>query len=243
MHAYIITGASRGLGHALACHVAGLGHAVAGIARQASLSLEGDDIIAIDADLAGPDAANAVRYALQLLPLTDCSSVTLINNAGTVAPIALAGHYPDEQVAQALTLNLVTPILTTNAFLAATAGLALSRRVLNISSGAARSAYPGWGVYGAGKAGLDHFSRVANLEQADNETPARIVALYPGVVDTDMQDTIRRSPAEAFPLLERFIGLKQDGQLTAPAVAAAKIIDFLDSAAFGDTPVVDIREL
>ncbi|GGY17705.1 SDR family NAD(P)-dependent oxidoreductase [Paludibacterium paludis] len=243
MEAFIVTGASRGLGLALARLLADRGHRVAGVARRASLTLDNGPVIAIDADLTGADAGGAILRALAALPLAQCERVTLINNAGTVTPIALAGRYPDDEVGQALALNLVAPILACNAFLAATDPLPLGRRVLNISSGAAAKAYPGWGVYGAGKAGLDHFTRCVAAEQHGHPNPAQLVALYPGVVDTGMQDTIRATPAEGFPMRQRFVALKEEGQLTPPDTAAARIADYLASPAFGSDIIIDIRDL
>jgi NAD(P)-dependent dehydrogenase (short-subunit alcohol dehydrogenase family) len=177
----------------------------------------------------------------------DFDAVTLINNAGTVAPIALADQLPAASVADAVALNLTTPIALTSAFLRLTAHWPGLRRILNISSGAAHTAYPGWSVYGASKAGLDHFSRCVAHEQAQRESPAHnpahIVSLAPGVIDTDMQTHIRNTPAADFPLRERFVALKAEGQLQSPEAAARSILSYLDHPDFGHETVVDIRQL
>ncbi|OWY40427.1 short-chain dehydrogenase [Xenophilus sp. AP218F] len=250
MHAFIVTGASRGLGHALCEALLGDRYFVVGIARRASKGLAElaarypDNLLAIDADLAdGQQAAGAIHAALQQLPLPDCASITLINNAGVVTPIAQAGHYPADQLRQAIAINLTAPMLASDALLSATASLPARRRILNISSGAAIKAYPGWSVYCAAKAGLDHFSRAAAAEQQGKSNPAQIVALYPGVVDTEMQDKIRDSDEAQFPQKPRFDALKSDGALSSPAVAARHIVDYLVSPDFGRETVVDIREL
>ncbi|POZ61001.1 SDR family oxidoreductase [Chromobacterium alticapitis] len=250
MHAFIVTGASRGLGFAICEALLNDGYFVVGIARNAGPALEGlaarhpDRLLAVNADLSdASQAAASVHTALQQLPLPDCATITLINNAGVVTPIAQAGHYPADEVVKAVAINVTAPLLAADALLAATDHLAARRRILNISSGAAAKAYPGWSVYCATKAALDHFGRSVAAEQESKANPAQVVALYPGVVDTDMQGNIRSSDSSQFPQKARFDAYKADGALASPAEAARQIVDYLVSPAFGKTPVVDIREL
>ncbi|MGL6045588.1 MAG: SDR family NAD(P)-dependent oxidoreductase, partial [Vogesella sp.] len=178
-----------------------------------------------------------------LAQLASCASLTLINNAGTVQPIASVGSFADGVAEQALALNLTAPVVLCNAFVAHTAGFGGQRRVLNISSGAAANAYPGWAVYCASKAGLDHFTRTLALEQQAAANPVLAVSLYPGVVDTGMQGEIRAADPAHFPNLPRFTALKTEGQLTQPADCAAAICRYLHSAGFGQQAVADIRLL
>ncbi|RBL66177.1 short-chain dehydrogenase, partial [Pseudomonas sp. MWU13-2625] len=159
MHAFIVTGASRGLGFAICEALLNDGYFVVGIARNAGPALEGlaarhpDRLLAVNADLSdASQAAASVHTALQQLPLPDCATITLINNAGVVTPIAQAGHYPADEVVKAVAINVTAPLLAADALLAATDHLAARRRILNISSGAAAKAYPGWSVYCATKA-------------------------------------------------------------------------------------------
>ncbi|MDN0084751.1 SDR family NAD(P)-dependent oxidoreductase [Crenobacter sp. SG2305] len=250
-HASIVTGASRGLGLALAFALLEAGQQVVAAAR--TLTPELDELSArypgqlfwLAVDLADPAAAAALMpAALAQLGAGPFASLTLINNAGVVTPIGLVGQWEDPlAVAQAVAINVTAPLLLTNAFITQTQGLAERRSVIGISSGAAVKAYPGWGVYGATKAALDHFSRHAALEQTEYANGVKVVALYPGVVDTGMQATIRGSSAEAFPNRARFEALKADGALSSPADTAARILAYLDSPAFASVPVVDIREL
>ncbi|WP_293228567.1 SDR family NAD(P)-dependent oxidoreductase [Paludibacterium sp.] len=246
MRAHIVTGVSRGLGLAMARQLlANPSARVIGVARHAPANLAaefGDRFRFVAADLSHPDeAAQLMPRLLAALGPGPFVSVDLINNAGVVTPIALAGQYPPQAVIDAIQINLVAPLLLANAFLAAAPALTQDARILNLSSGAAVKAYPGWGVYGASKAAIDHFSRHAAEEQAGRG--ARVAALYPGVVDTDMQADIRASDATQFPLKERFDALKADGALSRPDDAARRILRHLRCDAFGDEPVVDIRNL
>ncbi len=114
------------------------------------------------------------------------------------------------------------------------------RRILHISSGAGRSAYPGWSVYCATKAALDHHARAVAL---DAQEGVRICSLAPGVIDTGMQAEIRATPEKCFPIRQRFVDMKLSGQLTAPEDCAELVLNFLLSDAFGAQPVEDIRDL
>jgi len=250
MQAAIITGASRGLGLALCVDLLQRGFTVIGLARQQSTALKQlagqhpDRLHFLPADMADSAALSGLlAEALTLLPTANLQQLLLINNAGVVAPIASAGFYPTAELVQAIAVNLTAPMLLTDALLRLSDDLDCQLRVACISSGAAIKAYPGWGVYGSSKAGLDHLCHHVAAEQQERARPALIAALYPGVVDTDMQATIRSSDPAQFPNKERFDALKRDGGLSSPQQAARKIIDHLLSADFGQQSVLDIRQL
>lgn len=240
----IVTGASRGIGHALARALLDDGWHVAGLARGPMADLPGEHFQAVQLDLADSKAAvSALETLLTPARLASASEICLINNAGVVTPVALVGHLPVDAIASAVALNLTTPIALTNAFLQLTDSATATRRVANISSGAASTAYPGWGVYCATKSGLDHFTRCVAAEQLNQSNPLRIASIAPGVVDTEMQAQLRNTTAENFPIRERFVELYQSGHLQTPADAAAKLLAYLASPAFGTPPVTDLRSL
>jgi hypothetical protein len=248
MRAYIVTGCSRGLGLALTRRLLAQGAHVVGVARQAPPAFEpaGDAarFAFIACDLSSPEeAARLIPRALEQLGDGPFDSLCLINNAGIVTPIAAAGDYPDEEASRAIAINLTSPVQMCNALLGQARSLTTDLRILNISSGAAVSVYPGWGIYGATKAALDHFSRHVALENAGRPNPVRIASLYPGVVDTDMQSTIRASDEQHFPQRARFDALKQEGGLSTPESTAEHILIYLHRADFGSEPVIDIRNL
>lgn len=246
-HGILLTGASRGLGAALARTLATKDSDLVCIARQSDETLtlpEGARLAWVQADLADSALLELVaERALAALGAGPFATLTLINNAGIVAPIAPCGHYPQGGVEHALALNTLAPMLLCNAFLAWAAGRGAQVRILNISSGAAASAIAGWSVYGASKAALDHFSRCVAAEQACLQGGARVVSLYPGVIDTAMQGEIRAADIGHFPSRARFDALKADGALSTPEAVAQRIAAFLDSPAFGSEPVADIRKL
>ena len=170
------------------------------------------------------------------------ASVTLINNAGVLAPIAPLGGIAAADVAQALRVGLEAPMLLTGAFLRATAGWQCPRKVLNISSGLGRRAMASQAAYCASKAGMDHFSRCVALEEALSANGAKVCSLAPGVIDTDMQVQLRTADESRFPDRASFQGLKEQGQLTSPHDAAARVLRYLARPDFVSNPVADARD-
>ncbi|BDD87979.1 short-chain dehydrogenase [Desulfofustis limnaeus] len=169
--------------------------------------------------------------------------MALINNAGTVAPVQPVGRSSSAAVRAALHINLAAPMLLTSAFIEYTADLPVDRRILNISSGAARNPYVGWGAYCTTKAGLDMFTRCVGLEQKNMANPVKIIAVAPGIVDTAMQESIRNTAEEDFPNRNRFIALHEKGLLTSPDAAAENILRLFLSEEIETGGIYDIRHV
>ncbi|KAA9338313.1 SDR family NAD(P)-dependent oxidoreductase [Hymenobacter busanensis] len=225
MHYYIITGASRGLGKALAAtllaqpdtHVLGVSrHATIEHPRYQHQPLDLSDIVAVENNL------------FKIFPARpDAQSLTLINNAGVVGEIGYIGEQPNEHYEFVFDVNVVAPAMLMNTFLSAYSGLAVPRTVLNISSGAAQRPVDGWGAYCASKAALDMLSQVAQHEQDLRGRGARIRSLVPGVIDTDMQAQIRTADEQQFSQAKHFNALHQENQLADAQAVAAKIQQWL----------------
>lgn len=239
MHIYLITGASKGIGFELAKQLSEAGHFVVGIARTVS---EIDGVTFIRADLSETERLKSIMTgAIDAAP-QNATSFTLINNAGMVDPIGLIGSVNAAAIANAIAVNLTAPMIISNAFISKLKDFEGSKQIVNISSGAGRNAYEGWGTYCATKAGLDHFSRVIAMEQSNAEHPVEIVSIAPGIIDTGMQETIRGSKEDAFPLLDKFIDYKEQGLLSSAEKTAKKLISFIQKEDFKEVgPIVDIR--
>ncbi len=241
----VITGASRGLGLALAQQRLASGHRVLAIARAApALAVPpGAELVAWTADLAAPAAvAERLHDWLRAQDPASLASATLVNNAGVISSPAPLTDSPAGELANALRVGLEAPLLLTAAFLRATADWTVPRKVLLVSSGLGRRAMAGSAAYCAAKAGLDHLARAVALEEAARPNGARICSLAPGVIDTDMQAQLRSADPQRFPERERFAGLHAGGLLDSPAQAAAKVLRVLDRSDFGTQPVADVRE-
>ena len=242
----ILTGASRGIGAAMARGLAKPGTRLITLARRedpelAAYARSQDaqlELVSVDlSDLAAAEAA--ARRICDALP-RDARRYLLINNAGTVHPVSGTDALIDgPAIAAAFNLNVTAVMLLTARFLAAVEDVKADRRVLNISSGAGRNPNAGWGVYCATKAALDMYSRVVKQEQGENG--ARVVSLAPGIVDTDMQAAIRSSDPKSFPALAKFQDFHATGKLSSPANVASRILAYLDRDDFGATEIDDIR--
>ncbi len=243
----VVTGASRGLGAAIAEALLSPVRHVVCIARSGNDALvaraqaSGAALDYRRCDLAEPPAVDALADSLvaTLREHRDARRFVLVNNAGVVEPIGPIEELRLEALTASLQVNLVSLMRLTAAFLEATDGFAGERRILSISSGAARHPIAGWAPYCAAKAAVDMFTRCLVDEQARRPNPARACALAPGVLDTAMQSAIR---AADFPSIERFRRLKAQGALTAPEDAAARIVAYLARDDFGSQPIDDLRE-
>jgi NAD(P)-dependent dehydrogenase (short-subunit alcohol dehydrogenase family) len=179
----LVTGASRGLGRALATALSDRGW---------RLVLDGRDaerLTSAVAALPRPDLATAVagnvgdpRHRHALANAVGPRLDLLVNNASELGPSPLP-HLADldpGDLLRILTVNAVAPLAVVQAVLPA---LRTARgTVVNISSDAAVEAYAGWGGYGASKAALDQLSAVLAVEQPQ----LRVLSVDPGDMATDM---------------------------------------------------------
>lgn len=241
----IVTGASRGLGHALAkallvpgTHLLTMSRGPCALPPVAGATHEDWQV-----DLAEPQPLAArLEARLRELPGARFRSVLVVHNAATLSTPAALAEVPLAELARATRVNLEAPLLLSAAFLRATAGWAGRRQLLFISSGLGRSAMAGAASYCATKAGLDHLARALALEEAARPNGARVVSLAPGVIDTDMQVQLRGADPAAFSARSRFVELHQGRQLLSPAAAAAKIVAYLGRENYGASPVADVRD-
>lgn len=188
----IVTGASRGLGRALALDLASEGWSVVvdgrddgrlEVARQ-MIEARGASVVAIPGDVADPSHRQALVAAARALGSLDL----LVNNASTLgaSPLPNLSQYPLEALRRAMEVNVIAPL----ALFQEAADLLRDAGgiVLAISSDAAIEPYEGWGGYGSSKAALDQLHRILGVE----ETGVKVYAVDPGDMRTEMHQ-------EAFP--------------------------------------------
>jgi NAD(P)-dependent dehydrogenase (short-subunit alcohol dehydrogenase family) len=248
-HLTVITGASRGMGHAIAQQLIDAGHDLLCISRKtndqlAQHALQRD----VQCEQWPQDLARAATAAARLETWLEgktaqpYESVTLINNAALIPKAAPLASLAVEELSDAIRVDLEAPLLLTAAFLRATETWKAQRKVLNISSGLGRRAMASQALYCAAKAGMDHFTRCIALEEARRPNGAKVCSLAPGVIDTDMQVQLRGSDPGQFPDIDYFTGIKEQGVLTSPEEAARRVIAYLARDDFGSNPVGDVRD-
>jgi NAD(P)-dependent dehydrogenase (short-subunit alcohol dehydrogenase family) len=220
----LITGASRGLGRALAVALSARGWRLVVDGRDAdrlrataSFLPTPDLVTAVPGDVSDP--AHRAALAAAVGPRLDL----LVNNASDLGPSPLprlAGLDSDD-LERILAVNVVAPLALFRAVLPALR--AGDGQVLNISSDAAVEAYEGWGGYGASKAALDQLSAVLAVEHPE----LRVHAVDPGDMATDMHQAAfpgedisdRPAPETVVPALLALI----DGDLPSGRYRAAEL--------------------
>ena len=180
----VITGASQGLGLALADALADAGYALVIDARRADrldaavASLSGRTrVVGVAGDVTDPEHRRALaRAAAELGPVH-----VVVNNASTLgaSPLPSLSTMSTDVLRAVFDVNVIAPIALVQAL---DPTLVDGATIVNITSDAAVEAYEGWGGYGASKAALEHASRVLAAERPE----LRVLVVDPGDMRTEM---------------------------------------------------------
>lgn len=221
---YIITGSSSGIGLALCKKlISNANNCVLGLARNNSIEAENFKFQALD--LSDIHAVKSLLFP----PLEDdYESVHLVNNAGMLGEINTLDKISQEALEDIIAVNYTAAMLLCTKFIQQYQHIAVKKTILNISSGAATGAYASWANYCASKAALEMLSKCIALEQQEQPFPIHCYSIAPGVVDTNMQVHIRKTPIENFPLLPKFEELYRENKLYSPDIVAEKLIEVMD---------------
>lgn len=220
----LITGASRGIGLALACLLSAFGVPLVLTARRADALqrvrerfLREGLALEVQACDAADDAGMREAFA-RVRKLGALAGV--VNNAGVLEPIGSLLDLDLAEFDRHLRTN-VTGVLIGMREALRTRSTGSSLRVVNVSSGAVNRAYRGWAAYCSSKASVNMLTRVAAEENSDGSTS--FVAVAPGIIETRMQRVIRSMGQERFPDAPMFVGFKDQGMLLHAVDAAVAL--------------------
>jgi benzil reductase ((S)-benzoin forming) len=217
----IITGTSRGIGKALAEFYLGQGKRVLGIARNCSLSHP--NYIHIKLDLNDEQAISSASFP----ELNQETEIIFIHNAGTIGTIRRVSDQEELDLQRVFQINLFSGAALAHQFMQ----MVPKHKQLSlvfISSGAGKRPIPSWAAYCASKAAVDLWLRTIYLEEIEKGRSISCYAIAPGVVDTEMQVSIRSTPENDFSSHERFMALQVNKELRTAEEVAEKIAGLIE---------------
>lgn len=238
MNIYYITGTSRGIGKAMAeLLIQDDSNFVIGISRKESIKHR--NYIHVTLDLTDVTAVKNFKFDKH----ENAKRICLINNSGDIGMVKPVGKLTNEEIIRNYNLNLVSPCLLMNSFMHTYQLMQAEKIIINMSSGAGKNPVDGWSMYCASKAGLDMFSKVVDLEEkVRSHKNFRVLAIAPGVVDTEMQVHIRNAKQEDFSRLKDFITFKKDNILLQPDAVAQKFIHIIDNLSVVNEVVIAAKD-
>ncbi len=235
----IVTGTSSGIGEAAARELLRREWSVIGAARRAA-SIEHPHYRHLIIDLQDL-AALEPQFERDVGPLlagAQWRRIGLVNNAADSDPLGPLENATPSQLQGTHAVNLVAPIWLMG-FVIRRAQPSAVIRIVNVSSGAATSPFPGLGAYASTKAGLRMAGMVfakeldSPLRPGGARPDATIFSYEPGIVDTAMQTTARERTQTAFPWVGMFTGFQREGMLVSPSGPAREMADYLESTSAG----------
>jgi len=257
-----VTGASRGLGRAIALSLSSDNRATAGGLHIALLARNGQQLEEVQEEVLArlPPHSSVSSYAGDLTDLqhveeqlgtlweyceqVDVKEVWLINNAGSLSQLSPVAQLEASEVRRALEVNVVAPTMLTAHTLAHWEGKAEAMTVANVSSLAALQPFDCWGLYCMGKAARDMLHRSIALESPlRGSMKVKSLNFAPGPMDTDMQGEIRAAMPSDSAVKQAFVELHAQGQLIDPFLSASKLVDLLATSSFESGSHIDIYEL
>jgi len=221
MKLIILIGFSRGLGKALfdslivglkpgEVELLALGRNINNVIKHDAVSYQETDLLNDD--------------CWDLIPTYIPGNIKLLDvfiNASVIEPIGAIGSLNTEKLEDTVKVNYISPMKLVNKLIAVQNKTDFAMQIFNISSGASSRAIDGWALYCSTKAALKMFLDVAEIE---SEGLVSVTHIDPGVMDTDMQKTIRSKSSKEMKNVQAFKELKSTNTLKSPKEAAKELL-------------------
>ena len=212
----LITGTGSGIGKALAELLLSENYLIFGYSR--TNQIENKNFTFTKIDLSDMESVQKLQF-----PNVDVASdVLLVNNAATIGSILPIDKKTDEEILREYNLNIISPTLLSRKFINNYSDN--KKLLINIGSGAANKAIASWSTYCATKSGLDMLTEVIQKEKHES---LKVFSIHPGVVNTNMQEEIRKSDADFFPIKQQFIDYYSKNELFSVDFVALKIFQII----------------
>ena len=243
---YLVTGASKGLGLAICNLLCEKGYTVIGVARESielrelekNLKKQSPKSAVYACDFASKQQTNDLISSI----IGDYEVIDgVVHNVGVIEPIKPLSSTEISDWANLLQINLISVQHLTSGIYCLMKNSDRCR-VTTISSGAAVNSLHSWSAYCVSKAGLDMWTRCLAEEGKSDNISA--ISVAPGIVDTGMQQDIRNSNPNDFPMHQRFVDFKEHGDLVAPEIVASQLFELITNQQMEQSGYrFDVREL
>ncbi len=212
----LITGTGSGIGKTLAELLLSENYLIFGYSR--TNQIENTNFTFTKIDLSDMEAVQKLQF-----PNIDVTSnVLLVNNAATIGSILPIDKKTNEEILREYNLNIISPTLLSRKFINNYSDN--KKLLINIGSGAANKAIASLSTYCATKSGLDMLTEVIQKEKHES---LKVFSIHPGVVNTKMQEEIRKSNADFFPIKQQFIDYYNKNELFSVDFVALKIFQII----------------
>ena len=227
----LITGTGGGIGQATAELLLKEGFLVFGYSRTNKITHPNFNFKSID-------LSDLTQVNDLTLPIINSDNVILINNAATIGSIVPFDKKEINDIINEYNLNLVSPTILCRKFI--TTYTDQEKLLINIGSGAANSPISSWSTYCATKAALDMLTQVIAEENHKN---LKVFSVHPGIVDTNMQKTIRGTEEDLFPLLSKFTAYHSKNELETTTIAAQNLYYIIQNSNEFTKNILSIRDV
>ena len=212
----LITGTGSGIGKALAELLLSENYLIFGYSR--TNQIENKNFTFTKIDLSDMEAVQKLQFP----NVNVAFDVLLVNNAATIGSILPIDRKTNEEILREYNLNIISPTLLSRKFINNYSDN--KKLLINIGSGAANKAIASWSTYCATKSGLDMLTEVIQKEKHES---LKVFSIHPGVVNTNMQEEIRKSDADFFPIKQQFIDYYSKNELFSVDFVALKIFQII----------------
>ena len=212
----LITGTGSGIGKALAELLLSENYLIFGYSR--TNQIENKNFTFIKIDLSDMEAVQKLQFP----NVNVAFDVLLVNNAATIGSILPIDKKTNGEILREYNLNIISPTLLSRKFINNYSDN--KKLLINIGSGAANKAIASWSTYCATKSGLDMLTEVIQKEKHES---LKVFSIHPGVVNTNMQEEIRKSDADFFPIKQQFIDYYSKNELFSVDFVALKIFQII----------------
>lgn len=225
-----ITGTGKGIGKAIAELLLTNDYLVFGYSRKNNIKHPNFTFIKID-------LSNLEQIQNFCFPKVESEDLLLINNAAVIGEILPMQLKSANNIIKEYCLNIIAPTLLCKHFLQTFP--TEKKLILNISSGASSKAIASWGTYCASKSALDSLTAVIDKEKYQN---LKILSIYPGVVNTNMQEKIRNANPKDFQLHQDFVDYYTQNKLFSTNFVANKLLQIIEKKGDFDHIFLNLRD-